>query len=305
MSIRQIAVLKGGFSSEREISLRTGSAVTAALQRLGYEVEAIDVRDVHPQWSEKTDLVFICLHGEFGEDGQVQAYCESKGVPYTGCGVEASRAAYDKGKSKAIFEASGVPCARSELIIEGESVSLEPPLVLKPVFQGSSVGIEFVFNKGDLEEALKRAQGYGQPVLVEKYVKGREFTVGILDGEALPVVEIIPKMGWYSYQNKYTAGATEYHCPAEVSPATTRELMSIAKQAYQVLGCEVYGRVDLMIDEQDNVYVLEVNTIPGMTETSLLPKAASVAGLSFEGLCQRIIDGSLRVRGYRERGVES
>jgi D-alanine-D-alanine ligase len=305
MSIKQVALLKGGISSEREVSLRTGSAVANALGKLGYAVEVIDVRDTRPQWSEKTDLVFICLHGEFGEDGQVQAYCESKGVPYTGCGVEASRAAYDKGKSKAIFEACSVPCARSELIIEGESVSLDPPLVLKPVFQGSSVGIEFVFDREALGEALKRAQGYGQPVLAEKYVKGREFTVGILDGEALPVVEISPKTGWYSYQNKYTAGATEYHCPAEVSPAMTQALMSIAKQAYQALGCEVYGRVDLMIDEQDNVYVLEVNTIPGMTETSLLPKAASVAGLSFESLCQRIVDGSLRVRGHREGGVKS
>lgn len=300
MKVRQIAVLKGGISSEREVSLRTGAAVAAALVGLGYGVEEVDVKDNSPIWGSETDLVFICLHGEFGEDGQVQAYCEAKGVPYTGCGVEASRSAYDKGRSKAIFKAAGVPCAPSELILEGDKISLAPPLVLKPVFQGSSVGIEFVFDERALGEALKRVQSYKQPVLVEKYVKGREFTVGILDGEPLPIVEIRPKRGWYSYQNKYTAGATEYYCPADVSNPLKQGIISAARMAYEALGCKVYARVDLMIDEQDNVYVLEVNTIPGMTQTSLLPKAASVAGFSFEELCQRIVEASLREHGHRK-----
>jgi D-alanine-D-alanine ligase len=272
------------------------------LARLGYIVEEIDVRDREPKWDEKTDLVFICLHGEFGEDGGVQAYCEAQGVPYTGSGVEASGTAYDKAKSKAIFRDRGVPTADSELVGEGGIVSLMPPLILKPVCQGSSVGIEFVFEKGQLQEALARALRCGQPVLAERYIKGREFTVGILGGEALPVVEICPKVGWYSYENKYTPGATEYHCPAKLPEAMAQVIQQVAKDAYQALGCEVYARVDLMIDEQGNVFVLEVNTIPGMTETSLLPKAACMAGLSFESLCQRIVEESWRLRGKPERG---
>ncbi|MCS7064135.1 MAG: D-alanine--D-alanine ligase [Methylacidiphilales bacterium] len=297
-----IAVLKGGISSEREVSLRTGAAVASALRRLGYEVEEIDVQNRTPVWSAGVDLVFICLHGEFGEDGEVQTYCETKGVPYTGCGVAASQAAYDKGRSKAIFFSKGVPCAESETLIGEAEPKMQPPFVLKPVCQGSSVGIEFVQDAAEVSAALARVRQYHQPVLVERWIRGREVTVGILEGETLPIVEIRPKRGWYNYENKYTAGATEYICPAELAPELAGKVRVAAKQAYEALGCEVYARIDLMIDEQDNVYVLEVNTIPGMTETSLLPKAARVAGLSFEALCERIIAASLRIRGSVEDG---
>lgn len=294
-----ITVMLGGFSAEREVSLKTGASVARALQALGHTVHELDPKG--PDWvlPEGTDVVFLALHGTYGEDGQVQTKLESLGVPYTGCDPEASRIAFDKVLTKERCVAAGIPTAR-HAVFNRSNVSWptgwRPPVVLKPVCQGSSVGLQFVDRVADFHAALVEALRYDRQVLMEERIVGRETTVGILDGRALPVVEVRPKSGGYDYTNKYTAGATEYLCPAPFDEAVTERIQQAALGAFQAIGGRDYARVDVMVRSTGEPVVLEVNTLPGMTDTSLLPKAAGAAGMSYSELCQRMVDLALRRR---------
>jgi len=291
-----IAVMLGGPSAEREVSLRSGAAVARALRSLGHSVREVDPKDDSWSLPPDTDVVFLALHGTYGEDGTVQQRLEELSVPYTGCDPEASRIAFDKALTKERCIAAGVPTARYA-VIESPAASWpldwNPPVVLKPVRQGSSVGVQFVERVSDWSGALAEAIRYDSEVLMEEKICGRECTIGILAGEALPIVEVQPKAGFYDYQNKYTVGATEYLCPAPFDRALTHRIQAAALGAFRAIGGQDYSRVDVMLRENNEPVVLEVNTLPGMTETSLLPKAAAAAGIGYAELCQRMIDLAL------------
>ncbi len=291
---RHITVLRGGPSAEREVSLRSGAAVAAALRSLGHVVQEADPTPGNLRLPAGTEVVFLALHGTYGEDGTVQAELETQGVPYTGCGVAASRLAFDKVLTKERCQATGVPTPPWTVLRSPDqpwpSGDWQPPVVLKPVRQGSSVGLQFVTSQDQFPSALAEALKHDAEVVMEQRIVGRETTVGILGEVALPVVEIRPQAGAYDYHNKYTAGCTEYVCPAEFPPATTARIQEAARGAFRAVGGRDYGRVDVMVTAKDAPWVLEVNTLPGMTETSLLPKAAAAAGISFPQLCQRMID---------------
>lgn len=292
-----IAVFMGGPSAEREVSLRSGAAVARALRALGHEVTEVDARPGQWRLPPGTDVVFLALHGTYGEDGTVQAELEHQGVPYTGCGVEASRVAFDKVLTKERCLAAGVPTAPFVVVRDAATpwpAGWQPPVVVKPVCQGSSVGLAFVDQPEQWAGALAHALQFDRRALVEPRLVGRETTVGILDGQALPVVEVRPRRGAYDYQNKYTAGATEYFCPAPLEKEITRRVQEAALGAFGAIGGRDYARVDVMWTEAGEPMVLEVNTLPGMTETSLLPKAALVAGLDYGALCQKMVELALR-----------
>jgi D-alanine-D-alanine ligase len=296
----KICVMLGGPSAEREVSLRSGRAAANALRSLGHEIFELDPQP--GQWSlpERTDAVFLALHGSYGEDGAVQGELEKLGVPYTGCDSESSRVAFDKVLTKERCLAQGIATARYVIVRDASSplpAKLKLPLVLKPVRQGSSVGLQFVNSAPEWPEALKQSLPFDGEVLVEERVIGRETTVGILEGQALPIVEVRPKQGAYDYKNKYTSGATEYFCPAEFDEKTTRRIQEAGVGAFNSVGGRDYGRVDVMVTKSGDPVVLEVNTLPGLTETSLLPKAAAAAGISYEQLCQRMIDLALKRSG--------
>ena len=287
-----ITVMLGGPSAEREVSLRTGAAVARALRSRGHSVTELDPRPGQWVLPEKTDAVFLALHGTYGEDGAVQTELEKIGVPYTGCGVEASRLAFDKVLTKERCIAAGVPTAKFVVLSDATAPwpkGWNPPLVIKPVKQGSSVGLQFVDRVDQWSAALSESLKYDDSVLVEERIVGRETTVGILAGKPLSVLEIRPKQGAFDYQNKYTAGRTEYFCPAEFDAATTRAIQEAALGAFNAIGGRDYARVDVMVAADGSPVVLEVNTLPGMTETSLFPKAAAVEGMSYAELCERMI----------------
>jgi D-alanine-D-alanine ligase len=296
-----LAVLMGGPSAEREVSLRSGAAVAVALRLLGHQVDEIDPTDASWRPPADIDVFFLALHGTFGEDGTVQGILESRGVPYTGCDAASSRIAFDKVLTKQRCLAIGVPTPPF-LVVDSARASWpegwEPPLVVKPVRQGSSVGLRFVECQQDWTPALEECLRYDSEALVETRIPGPELTVGILDGEALPLVEVRPKKGAYDYHNKYTRGATDYLCPAPLDPGVTRAVQTAALGAFAAVGGRDYGRIDVILQPDGRPMVLEVNTLPGMTETSLLPKAAQAAGLSYAQLCQRMIELAWR----RQRG---
>jgi D-alanine-D-alanine ligase len=294
----KIVVMLGGPSAEREVSLRSGAGVAKALRSLGHTVFEIDPKT--PDWILPPDTEVVCLaplHGTYGEDGTVQRQLAQLGVLYTGCDSEASRIAFDKVLTKQKCIEAGVPTAKFVVVHSKKAPlpkDLRLPLVVKPVRQGSSVGLQFVERAEDWQNALAEALKFDSEVLVEEKIVGRETTVGILDGVALPIVEVRPKAGAYDYRNKYTAGCTEYFCPAEFDSATTKRIQAAALGAFHAIGGRDYARVDVMVRENGEPVVLEVNTLPGMTETSLLPKAAAAAGLIYEELCQRMIDLALK-----------
>ena len=294
-----ISVMLGGPSAEREVSLRSGAGVSKALRSLGHHVTEIDPRTGTFVLPKKTDAVFLALHGTYGEDGVVQEELDRLGVPYTGCDAEASRVAFDKVLTKQRCVENGIPTAKF-IVVETEKtpwpMGWQPPLVVKPVRQGSSVGLQFVERVVDWGEALREAFRYDTQLLAEEKIVGRETTVGILADTALPVVEVRPKSGSYDYRNKYTAGNTDYFCPAEFDAATTRAIQEAALGAFRAIGGRDYARVDVMVRPTGEPVVLEVNTLPGMTETSLLPKAAAAAGLGYAELCQRMIELALQHR---------
>ena len=292
---RKIAVLMGGPGSEREVSLATGRGVAKALQSLGTEVVEINVRDENFELPNDVDLAFITIHGTFGEDGQLQKILEDRGVRYTGDGVEGSRNAFDKILSKQKFLEHNVATPKSEVIDAGQRPKMSVPLVVKPPRQGSTVGVVIVKNQSELDGAIKEAGKYDRKLLVEKFVSGRELTIGILGDQALPIIEIIPKGGFYDFNTKYpflnpTAGASAQHvCPAKIDATLTKKIQDLALEAFRALGLVVYARVDAILSDTGEPFVLEANTIPGMTEASLLPEAAAVAGISYADLCARII----------------
>ncbi|MBM3881925.1 MAG: D-alanine--D-alanine ligase [Verrucomicrobia bacterium] len=294
---RHITVMLGGPSAEREVSLRSGVAVVRALRSLGHTVEELDPREDRWELATGTEVVFLALHGTYGEDGTVQRRLDVLGVPYTGCDAEASRVAFDKVLTKQRCVAAGVPTPRYAVLGGGQAgwpAGWGPPVVLKPVRQGSSLGLQFVEEADGLAAALAGARRYDAEVLMEERVVGREATVGILEDEALPVVEVQPRVGVLDYQNKYTAGATDYYLPARFDAATAQRVQAAALGAFRAVGGRDYARVDVMVRGDGVPAVLEVNTLPGMTELSLLPKAAAAAGLSFAALCQRMVDLALR-----------
>ncbi|MEK6775367.1 MAG: D-alanine--D-alanine ligase [bacterium] len=297
----RIGVLMGGLSAEREISLRSGKAVFEALKRKGYNAVCIDpARDLGLQMlRRKVDAAFICLHGTPGEDGTVQGLLEFMGIPYTGSGVLASAAAMDKIVAKELLIYHGIPTPAFEVNENGKTAGKRVPLpvIVKPAKQGSTIGVTRVKIKKDLEKAIRFARKFGPKVLIEKFVKGRELTVGILDDMPLPVVEVRPMSGFYDFKSKYTPGRTEYLVPAPITGRMARRLQGLALSAHSALGCSGASRVDIMLARGDDPYILEVNTIPGMTETSLLPKAAIEAGISFDDLVERILVMAVRGQG--------
>jgi D-alanine-D-alanine ligase len=317
----------GGRSAEREISLRTGFGIGQALRNLGHEVTAIDAADGRlitageaapaqlagpakgeglPEVSaravaetsaiQEADVVFIALHGGAGEDGTLQALLELSGKPYTGSGVLASALAMNKAMSKRVFEREAIPTPAWRLVTFGRQETFDTsklgdyPLVVKPNEQGSTVGLTIVTQPGDLDEALRLAFEYGVEALVEQFIPGRELTVAVLGNEALPIVEIRPHGGHYDYESKYTAGRSEYFCPADLPEPLARTIQELGLRAAHALGCRGVSRVDFRLSPDDEPYCLEVNTIPGMTPTSLVPMAAKARGLSYDQLVARMLE---------------
>lgn len=286
----------GGPSAEREVSLRSGAAVAGALESLGHHVTRIDPSPGQLKLEPETDVVFIALHGTYGEDGQVQAELDDMGVPYTGCDAACSRLAFDKLVTKQHCIERGIATPRYCLVQSPDAPwppDWRPPVVVKPVFQGSSVGLAFVDDVAEWPAALKTGFQHGDVLLVEERIVGREVTVGILGGAPLPLVEVRPKQGAYDYTNKYTEGKTDYLCPAPFPADVTSRIQQAGFGAFLSVGGRDYGRVDVMVARDQEPYVLEVNTLPGMTGTSLLPKAAAAAGYSYEQLCRRMIELAL------------
>jgi D-alanine-D-alanine ligase len=293
----RITVMRGGPSAEREVSLRSGRAVAEALRGLGHAVEELD--PVNDAWrlAEGTEVVFLALHGTYGEDGTVQRKLESYGVAYTGCDAEASRLAFDKVLTKQRCLAAGIPTPQFSVLRAPTAVwpaGWRPPVVLKPVRQGSSVGLELVERPEELEAALGRSLRFDTEVLMEERVVGREATVGILEGRALPVIEVCPKHGAFDYHNKYTSHATDFFLPARFEPAVAARAQQAALGAFRAVGGRDYARVDVMVRSGGEPTVLEINTLPGMTALSLLPKAAAAVGYSFPALCQKMVDLALQ-----------
>ena len=304
----RIAVLKGGWSRERAISLKTGAAVEKALKSLNLAFTSVDVQ---PSFGEqlrkrKWPFALICLHGTFGEDGQIQSLLDQYHIPYSGSGALASSLAMNKASAKVLFQENGLPTAKWILISQSHfkkhpSEALQPalhllsktPVFVKPVDQGSAIGISQVKRKSDIQTALHSCFRFSDQALVEEWVQGRELTVGILGNKTLPVVEIIPQHAFYDYHSKYAKGGSRHIVPAPLSSATERKLKKCAYRAFQALGCSVYGRVDFLMRKNGTFVVLEVNTIPGMTEVSLLPEAAQAQGLRFEDLILSIVRLSL------------
>ena len=292
---KKIAVLMGGPGSERDVSLATGQGVSRALRSLGAEVAEIDVRDENFQLPSDVDLAFLTIHGTFGEDGQLQRILERRGIAYTGEGVEGSRTAFDKIRSKEKFREHGVTTPLWEVIHPGQRPTIPLPIVVKPPREGSTVGVVIVKNEAEIESAISEAANYGRELLVEQFVPGRELTIGILGDEALPIIEIIPKGGFYDFTNKYpflnpqAGGGAEHVCPAKIDAEKTKEIQELALRAFRAAGLQVYGQVDVILSESGEPFILEINNIPGMTEASLLPEAAAVAGISYIDLCARII----------------
>lgn len=309
----KIAVLMGGHSLERDVSLHSGKRVATALKELGYRVTTIDVDEhvVNHLRREKPDLCFLALHGKFGEDGTIQELLEIMGIPYTGSGVLASSIGMDKACSKEIFRLQGIPTpdfyaistgAIKEMgasaVIKDVVKKLGLPLVVKPSAQGSALGIKFVHKESELPSALLGALSFDDKVLLEKYIKGTEVAVSVIgDGRprALPAVEIVPKTGFFDFQAMYTMGMTEYFLPARLDETLTKKVLKTAVQAYQALKCKGAARVDFLIDGKDKTpYVIELNTIPGMTETSLLPMAAAEANITFPQLVEKLVKIALK-----------
>lgn len=292
---KKIAVLMGGPGSEREVSLATGRGVAKALRSLGAEVVEIDVRDENFQLPDDVDLAFITIHGTFGEDGQIQKILERRGIAYTGDGASESESAFDKIRTKEKFREHGVTTPPWEVIHPGQRPTIPLPIVVKPAREGSTVGVVIVTNENALESAIGEASKYDRELLVEKFVSGRELTIGILGDQALPIIEIVPKGGFYDFNNKYpflnpqAGGGAEHVCPANINAEKTKEIQQLALHAFQAADLQVYGRVDVILSDGGEAFVLEVNTIPGMTEASLLPEAAAAAGIGYVDLCARII----------------
>ena len=333
----KIAVLLGGTSAERDVSTVSGISVARALVENGHQVEAIDCAygdlviknldediskiiapipsDIENKKMEldrnilttvdyliqnKFELVFIALHGGYGENGHLQALLEMCHIPYTGSNSFTSALGMDKHYCKILFQINGVPTAPWNLLSKASKTKLEAfnkigfPAVVKPNDQGSTVGLTIIRSENEAEEAINEAFKYGESVMLEKYIPGKELTVSILGQRSLPVIEIIPESGFYDYESKYQSGKTQYICPAEISKEITTKLQEYGLQAYNAIGCSGYARVDFRMNEDGEVFCLEVNTLPGMTSTSLVPKAAKEIGIEFNELIEKIVKTALK-----------
>ncbi|ERJ20585.1 D-alanine--D-alanine ligase [Salinisphaera shabanensis T35B1] len=296
----RVAVLMGGWSAERAVSLDSGAAVGAALQRRGVDVTMIDV-DQHRVLGladEGFDRVWLALHGRGGEDGVVQGALELQGLPYTGSGVLACALSMDKVRTKALWAAQGIPTPAHRLLdanTESKAVveALGLPLIVKPVHEGSTIGISKVERIEDLDAARAEAAKYDREVMAEQFVNGPEYTAAILDGRALPLIHIEPSSGFYDYEAKYVANDTLYHCPCDLEQGREAELQRLALRAFEITGATGWGRVDLMLDDAGQPWFLELNAIPGMTSHSLVPMAARAAGMDFDELVWRILGATL------------
>lgn len=294
----KIALLMGGPGSERDVSLASGNGVLEALRSEGFtNVIPVIVDSERPAIPEGTELCYNMIHGTYGEDGGLQSYLEEIGLPYTGAGSATSRNCFDKVLTKKFFIKGNVPTPLSETIAAGQMPTLPVPCVIKPPCEGSSVGVHIVYDAAELPAAVADVAKYGKDILVEEYIKGKELTVAIFNGEALPVVHICPRSGFYDMNNKYPSlyggVGSDYICPADISEEETKAVQAAAVAAYKALNVEVYGRVDVLLTDDGKPYVLEINTIPGMTGASLFPKAAAAAGISYGELCTRIAEVSL------------
>jgi D-alanine-D-alanine ligase len=306
---RKIGVLMGGLSAERDVSLRSGEAILAALGERGYDACPVFVdRDVDMVLRQsRIDVAFLALHGRYGEDGCVQGLLELLGIPYTGSGVLASALAMNKAKTKEVLRLHNLPTAPGYLVSadSGEDVienhgSFGFPVVVKPAGEGSSLGVQIARDEMELESAVEQALRYDDDVLVERFVDGKEVSIAVLEGKALGAVEIAPRRGFFDFHNKYTPGRTDFHFPARLSPERYRSALRLATLAHEALGCDGATRVDLIVSGRGNEVLLEVNTLPGMTPGSLLPKIAHGAGLELEDLVEEILKGArLRAHGHR------
>jgi len=295
---KRIGVLMGGTSHERAVSLESGAAVLGALQRKGYDAVAIDVGIDLPAVLARTpiDAAFIALHGRLGEDGRLQGFLEISGIPYTGSGVQASAVAMDKLITKRLLVSHDLPTPEFWVVTSPEEVvellkRRDHPLVVKPVYEGSTLGITVVRKAAEVEDAMRSALTFGRRVFIEEFIHGREITCGVLNGDPLPLVEIRTPGGFYDYHAKYQSARTEYLTPAPMSDALRREIQGVCAIGAVALGCRGGVRVDVMVDTADNYYLLEVNTVPGMTSHSLLPKAAAAIEIEFDDLVEMILDG--------------
>ncbi|MFA5063505.1 MAG: D-alanine--D-alanine ligase [Candidatus Omnitrophota bacterium] len=296
----RIGVLMAGSSTEKKVSLKSGHAVCEALKTKGFEIVPVIIKtedlgeNVRLLKRKKIDCAFIALHGRFGEDGGIQRILRMLKIPYTGSGVKASRLAMDKIASRKIFQRYGLNVPRFAVLkkdfYNAKNLSnLGLPLVVKPATHGSSIGLSVVDRANDIPKAINLAFRFDERILIEEYIKGRELTVGILEEEAMPVIEIIPKHNFFDYQAKYKKGLTDYMVPAKLTPAVSSRVKKAALSAHKLLGCFGCSRVDIILNHKDEPFVLEVNTIPGLTETSLLPKAAGEIGIDFTSLCVKLI----------------
>ena len=297
----KIAVLLGGTSAEREVSLNSGTAVLNALRKQGYDAHPIDPKTfpVATLKEQGFDRVFNILHGRGGEDGTMQGLLEQIGIPYTGCGVMASALTMDKMRTKMLWKAFGLPVAEMEIVTVENRATLNPevvvkklglPLMVKPSLEGSSVGLTKVKTMDELESAVDFALKFDRTVLIEEWLAGDEFTVPVLDGEVLPSIKIVPEGEFYDYDAKYISDNTQYFCPAGLSDAREQELRRLVKQAYDVVGCRGWSRIDVMAGAEGRFRLVEVNTNPGMTSHSLFPKSAATVGYSFEQLVEKILE---------------
>ncbi len=295
---KKIGVLLGGLSSEREVSLASGNAILKALKEKGYHPVAIDVnKDIAQKLHEaRIEIAFIALHGRFGEDGAIQGLLEVMGIPYTGSGILASAIGMNKSVSKQVFRAHGLLVGPYEIVYTGDRHSIQQildtirfPAVIKPHAEGSSVGVSLVFKKEDVAPAVELAFRYGNEILIEKFIKGKEVQVGILGNRALGAIEIVPKRAFYDYEAKYEAGMSDHFFPARIPDDIYKRTLDAGLAAHRAIGCRGYSRVDFIIDEVGLPYILEVNTLPGMTATSLLPEIAKGVGISFPDLVEEIL----------------
>jgi len=302
-SFGRVGVLLGGPSAEREVSLRSGRGVCQALRDHTLDVVAIDIQNDDCNkirqliQQANIDIAFLALHGYFGEDGQIQAILEQMNIPYTGSGPAASRLAMDKAASREIFQKQGLPVPSYVVLSSSDNrrfisrlyQDLLPPFVVKPLAQGSSIGLSIVGTQSQLGQAIEHAFSFDQRIIIEEYVPGREITVGILGDSALPIVEVMPQNEFYDYEAKYKPGKSNYVVPASLSDKITLQAQGIAQTAHRLLGCSGFSRVDMRLNPDNIPFVLEVNSIPGLTEASLLPKAAKARGLDFSQLCIQIL----------------
>jgi D-alanine-D-alanine ligase len=299
MNFGKVAVLMGGKSAEREVSLKSGAMVLAALRKKGVDAHPFDPkeRDLQDLLRERFARVFIALHGRFGEDGTIQGVLEWLGIPYTGSGVLASALAMDKLRTKRLWAAEGLPSAPYAVLdqqtdLAGVAKRLGTPLFVKPANEGSSVGMSKVGRAGDLEEAYALAVNYDPVVIAEKFIDGPELTAAILGERVLPIIRIETPREFYDYEAKYIANDTRYLVPCGLPAKKEQQIQALCLNAFHALGCRGWGRVDLMLDKRGRPYLLEINTSPGMTDHSLVPMAARAVGISYEDLCVKILEGA-------------